>query len=240
MQYVSNVIIRHFSYDRWFCLLRLILAISALLFISGCEMRQCLLWCHDSTDVQRTYVSARDECQDLAEDKVHLFLPDYPAVRSEKEVSAALLALFAKCMHIKDWGVTAPKQEASKPITPVVVPQLRQNEARAGFGIGPGFGDVVPNTMQVPPRRYIAPDSHQPDYPVIQPPPSVAPPSVAAPVVPAPAPLPAPVSPAPAPAPSIYVAPDSAAAISPHHVQRPAGTADAYGVEREGIVPVQK
>ena len=128
----------------------LTLVLAALL--SGCGSgMDCVFWCHDGEDVQQTYVQARDECQNLAEDKVGLFLQGGPTGAAPKEVNSALLALFAKCMHIQDWGVTAPKQETLSVPAPgqqQLVPQVRQNEARAGFGIGPGFGDVAPSQPQ--------------------------------------------------------------------------------------------
>ena len=86
--------------------------VTALFLLTGCNIlrHECLIWCHDSTEVQNDYVIARNECQNQAEQKLHLFTSQMRG-DSPKERNSMLLALFAKCMHAKDWGVTAPKKE---------------------------------------------------------------------------------------------------------------------------------
>lgn len=162
-----------------------ILVVLLAIGLAGCDsVRSCYFWCHDGTEVQRTYVDARDECQALAEDKAHLFL-DQQSSGDPKAVNSALLALFAKCMHLNDWGVTAPKQEGATPS--LIAGQQRPNAAQAGFGIGPGYGDAVSSQPQQEPyyteQAYPAPaqtyPAPQPQGQVVQqtaPPPQPLPP----------------------------------------------------------------
>jgi hypothetical protein len=128
----------------------------ATLFLTGCEnVRSCIFYCHDGTEVQRTYVNARNDCQQLAEDKVHLFLNKDGGTNDPKKINSSLLALFAKCMHIKDWGVTAPKQEQNRPIAA----NAAAAGSRAGVGLAPGFeGSASPvgDSYQQAPTPYAA------------------------------------------------------------------------------------
>lgn len=72
-------------------------------FLSGCESRYCILWCHDGTSLQSGYVSDRDDCQSIAQ--------SYVGNRgSGKARNTALLEAFAKCMKKRGWGVTSPKK----------------------------------------------------------------------------------------------------------------------------------
>lgn len=130
---------------------KIIAAWLGITLLAGCgNMRSCYFYCHDGTEVQRDYVFSRDECQNLAEDKVHLFLD---GSSGPKQVNSALLALFAKCMHIKDWGVTAPKQETNQPV-PVGQAQASASN-RAGVGLAPGFTstNVAPVNQQPMPQQ---------------------------------------------------------------------------------------
>ena len=99
---------------------RRIMMIAGVLLLGGCT---CVFGCKDGTSVQRAYVDARDECQAMAEDKVHLFSNSNAAPGQQgglKERNSMLLAIFAKCMHAKDWGVTAPQRTvAEQPPLPV-------------------------------------------------------------------------------------------------------------------------
>lgn len=133
-----------------------LLIIAALLSLNGCNVMkgQCAFWCHDSTEVQNEYVYARDECQDMAEEKVNLFT-NVGHSTSAKEKSSMLLALFAKCMHSKDWGVTAPKRE-EKP------GNVAQNPPRPGTPWSPApYGIQAPppavQPTQVPPHAQLQP-----------------------------------------------------------------------------------
>ena len=94
--------------------LRRIMMVAGMLLLGGCT---CVFGCKDGTGVQRAYVDARDECQAMAEDKVHLFSNPNAAPGQQgglKERNSMLLAIFAKCMHAKDWGVTAPQKTVAE------------------------------------------------------------------------------------------------------------------------------
>ena len=81
-------------------------AISILALLSGCTT-QCVFWCHDGTEIQASYVTTRDECQDTAEEVIDRTVPDNVA---GKQRNTMLLEAFAKCMKAKNWAVTSPKK----------------------------------------------------------------------------------------------------------------------------------
>ena len=89
-----------------------LLALAMALLLSGCESSFCLIYCHDSTDIQNGYVYARDDCQGTAEDIVS-GMPSYNG--DPKARNADLLENFARCMKQKGWGVTSPKKTTTKP-----------------------------------------------------------------------------------------------------------------------------
>ncbi len=78
-------------------------ALSAALILSGCTSTQCIIFCHNETEIQADYVIARDDCQNLAQDVV-------PKRGDSKQYNSELLFAFAKCMKDKGWGVTSPKK----------------------------------------------------------------------------------------------------------------------------------
>lgn len=78
----------------------------ASMMLASCSS-QCLIYCHDGTEIQVTYVTARNDCQDEAEARIGR---NVTAPSDKKERNTKLLELFATCMKKKGWGVTSPKK----------------------------------------------------------------------------------------------------------------------------------
>jgi hypothetical protein len=137
-------------------LLGAILASGLAFSLSSCT---CIFWCHDDMAVQRDYVEDRDMCQSEAEKKVGLYIKPGQRI-SSKERNSMLLAMFAECMHAKDWGVTAPKTDdgsgggGEPPI----------DTARPGYPVeGPGYGGPeVTTRARTAPGGVIPPEQPQP------------------------------------------------------------------------------
>lgn len=110
----------------------------------GCTTN-CLLFCHDETEIQSGYVVARNDCQSLAQQLVNSGWTG-----SSNNRNTALLEAFAKCMKQKGWGVTSPKKTKTRPGGPNDNSQLAGNPW-APTPYGARAAAPAPQAVQVPP-----------------------------------------------------------------------------------------
>lgn len=79
--------------------------------------------CVDQTSVQRAYISQRNECQGVAENRLEDYLNPF-VKNSEQTRNATLVTLFSDCMFDRGWTVAAPDREK----TGVPAPESRSQQ----------------------------------------------------------------------------------------------------------------
>jgi hypothetical protein len=68
--------------------------------------------CSNQTSIQRDYVSERDECQGVAEERMDAFMHNAQAQpMDERGMNAKLVRLFSDCMVDYGWSVATPERE---------------------------------------------------------------------------------------------------------------------------------
>ena len=94
-----------------------------------------LIACSNQTGIQRGYVGQRDDCQNVAEDRMAALSAQNPNT-DEKGVNAKLVRLFSDCMFESGWSVATPQseEELEQRVAP---PVQQQPQATAPVAAGP-------------------------------------------------------------------------------------------------------
>ncbi len=182
-----------------------------------CLILALLSACMDNISLQRQYVHDRDECRQVAEQKMGTYTPEGGTPlddKNGKQKNAALLSLFSECMKGKDWAVSGPKKDKDK------------DKAAATPAASPAAPAATVAAAPAAPAPAAAPPAVPPGYMLVP----VAPAPAPAPYY-APQPQPAPPiagngayympSAAPRPAPALAPAPDSQPPSLQNIINRP-------------------
>lgn len=131
--------------------LHLAFLLVAALMTSGFNFR-CYFFCEDQTGIQNDYVADRDECRDVAQNKLDEKNANNPTPLGAKESKAQLVALFNECMSVNGWDF--PVKVASKTASTAVQAQTANPSSATPAGAEKTADNLPPVSSLSDKNRY--------------------------------------------------------------------------------------